>query len=70
MDNRATTPELQLQQTSLRFYYDSVLKCNTHCVKNYTSKNMSDEERECVSTCYSKQMALNKSVNTQIGYKK
>lgn len=70
MDTRANTPELMSLQTQLRYFYDLAHQCNNHCVKNYDTKNMDNEERECVTTCYKKQMIAFKSLQDTLGGKK
>ena len=54
MDTRASTPELMKLQTSLRFFYEQAAQCNNHCVKTYDTKALNNDERECVTTCFSK----------------
>ena len=56
MDVRASNPELVNFQTSLRFFYDLAGQCNDHCVKDYKNKSLDNNERECVTTCFAKQM--------------
>ena len=68
MDTRASTPELMKLQTSLRFFYDAAAQCNNHCVKTYDTKALNNDERECVTTCFSKQMQIYDSLNRSIGH--
>ena len=54
MDSNAQTPELMTIQTQLRYFYQLAQQCNEHCVSNYETKNLDNEERACVETCYKK----------------
>ena len=59
MDSRANTPELIQVQSQLRFFYNLAQECNQQCVTNFESKNLGDEERDCISACFKKQKAWN-----------
>jgi hypothetical protein len=41
-----------------RFFNDAASECYTHCVKDYENKEMSLTEKNCVNTCYKKQMII------------
>ena len=67
MDSNAQTPELMTMQTQLRYFYQLAQQCNEHCVSNYDTKNLDNEERACVETCYKKQMTAFRSLQTALG---
>ena len=69
MDVRANTPELMALQTQLKYFYSLAQQCNEHCVKTYDVKSLDNEERECVTTCYKKQMTAFKSLQATLGGK-
>ena len=64
MDTRASDPGLMNLQTNLRYFYELAHQCNSKCVTNFDSKNLDNEERACVQTCYQKQMNLYKSLKS------
>ena len=59
MDTHATTPTLINMQSQLRFFNDLALECNNRCVANFDSKNLDNDERACVKSCFKKQKHWN-----------
>jgi hypothetical protein len=53
-----TTPLEAYRMATSRFFNDAASECYTHCVKDYESKEMSLTEKNCVNTCYKKQMVI------------
>ena len=45
-------------QASTRFFFDTSAACFDHCVKSFKSKELDMNEKECVNTCFTKQMVV------------
>jgi hypothetical protein len=57
MDCPTTTQEAFSMATK-RFFNDAASECYTHCVKDFLNKEMNLSEKNCVNTCYKKQMII------------
>ena len=45
-------------QASTRFFFDTSAQCFDHCVKSFNSKELDMNEKECVNSCFTKQMVV------------
>ena len=48
-------------QDSTRFFFDQSAQCFDVCVKNFNSQELDMNEKECVNSCFNKQMTVNSS---------
>ena len=59
MDSHAITPDQMNLQSSLRFFHELAAECNTQCITDYQNKNLDNDEKACVKTCFKKQSLWN-----------
>jgi hypothetical protein len=45
-------------QASTKYFFDTAQQCFDHCVSDFSSKNMSAQEKECTKSCFTKQMTI------------
>lgn len=45
-------------QSQTKYFFDTAQQCFDHCVADFTSKNMSAQEKECTKACFTKQMTI------------
>ena len=45
-------------QASTRFFFDASSQCFDHCVKSFKQKELDMNEKECVNSCFTKQMVV------------
>ena len=45
-------------QASTRFFFDTSSACFDHCVKTFNQKELDMNEKECVNSCFTKQMVV------------
>ena len=45
-------------QASTRFFFDTSAQCFDHCVKSFQAKELDMNEKECVNSCFTKQMVV------------
>lgn len=57
MDNAISTFDAY-QQATARFMQEGVDACVAHCVTSYEHKELSLTEKNCVNTCYKKQVEI------------
>ena len=57
MDATANTRFVDFQ-ASTRFFFDTSAQCFDHCVKNFDAKELDMNEKECVNSCFTKQMVV------------
>lgn len=50
------------RQGMSRFFVDTASECVTHCVSDYSNKELTLTEKNCVNTCYRKQMQICEAV--------
>jgi hypothetical protein len=45
-------------QSQTKYFFDTAQQCFDHCVGDFSSKNMSVQEKECTKACFTKQMTI------------
>ena len=55
--NDTTNSLSDFQIKSLQFY-EIAEKCDKHCIKDYKSRELSEHEKDCVTSCFAKQMVI------------
>jgi hypothetical protein len=45
-------------QSQTKYFFDTAQQCFDHCVSDFSSKNMSAQEKECTKGCFTKQMTI------------
>ena len=58
MSTSAANARLADFQASTRFFFDTSAQCFDHCVKNFQTKELDMNEKECVNSCFTKQMVV------------
>ena len=66
MDSAANAKFVDFQ-ASTRFFFDTSAQCFDHCVKSFKSKELDMNEKECVNSCFTKQMMVYGSLVQTIG---
>ena len=57
-------------QASAKYFFDTSAQCFDHCIKNYDSKELSSTEKNCVNTCFTKQMVVYGSLVSNLSQSK
>lgn len=45
-------------QTSTKYFFDTAQQCFDHCIKDFSSKDMNPQEKECTQGCITKQLVV------------
>lgn len=45
-------------QASTKYFFDTAGQCFDHCIKNFEQKDLTAVEKNCVNTCFTKQMVV------------
>lgn len=53
-------------QASAKYFFDTASQCFEHCVKGFESKELDAKERNCVNTCFTKQMVVYGSLQNNL----